>query len=402
MKEPYRYRDINLLGAEELAIRLEPLCAAMHEAAIDAALISSPVSVFYLTGRVFFGFIYVVASTRSVRYLVRRPNILSGEGVHCISKPGQIPETLAASGQPLAGKVALELGIMPFDAAVRLAAAIGIGTPEADISPLLRKVRAVKTAREQEMLRLSGTRQTGVYESIPQLYREGMSDIEFQIEIERRSRLAGCLGQFRVGGIDMEIFMGNVLTGKNADTPSPYDFAMGGAGMDPSLPVGADGTIIKPGLPVMVDVNGNYTGYMTDMTRTFSCGDMPAQVVKANELSCAICAELARMMIPGTPASSLYHRAVEMAAEAGMEEFFMGHRRHAGFVGHGVGIEINELPVIAPRSKDILAAGNVIALEPKFVLPEIGAVGIENTYIVTPDRGGERITGAPEDIVPLD
>ncbi len=90
-----------------------------------------------------------------------------------------------------------------------------------------------------------------------------------------------------------------------------------------------------------------------------------------------------------------------MAADAGMEEYFMGHRYHAGFVGHGVGIEVNELPVLAPRSRDILEAGNVIAVEPKFVIPGIGAVGIENTYIVRDSGGAERITDAPEDITPL-
>lgn len=75
----------------------------------------------------------------------------------------------------------------------------------------------------------------------------------------------------------------------------------------------------------------------------------------------------------------------------------MGHRQHAGFIGHGIGIEINELPVIAPRSRDIIAAGNVIALEPKFVIPGTGAVGIENTYAVN-DDGIECLTPAPEEI----
>ena len=86
--------------------------------------------------------------------------------------------------------------------------------------------------------------------------------------------------------------------------------------------------------------------------------------------------------------------------ERSLERYFMGHRQHAGFVGHGIGIEINELPVIAPRSRDILQEGNTIALEPKFVIPEVGAVGVENTYLVTGD-GAECLTVCPEEIVPL-
>ena len=78
----------------------------------------------------------------------------------------------------------------------------------------------------------------------------------------------------------------------------------------------------------------------------------------------------------------------------------MGHRQKAGFVGHGVGIEINEMPVIAPRSRDIIAPGNVIAFEPKFVIPGAGAVGIENTYCVGADRT-ECLTNAPEQFITL-
>ena len=160
--------------------------------------------------------------------------------------------------------------------------------------------------------------------------------------------------------------------------------------------------MIRPVIPVMVDVNGDYTGYMTDMTRCFVSGEPLPEAVKANELSVAICDALAAMMKPGVAAADLYRKAAEMAEEAGMSASFMGHRSHAGFVGHGLGIEINEAPVIAPRSKDILQAGNVIAIEPKFVIPGLGAVGIENTYIVGEDAPAQAVTTAPTAIVLLD
>ncbi len=402
MKEPYDFHNPNLLGVAEQIKRLRPLRQAMEQADLRAALVSSPVSIYYLTGRIYRGYLYITVDNDAPLYLVRRPTILHGPGVHLIAKPSQINETLAKAGMAVGEPVALELDTMPCHDAMRLAQALGMEAPEGNISPLLRACRAVKTEREKDMLRRSGVEHAEVYSRIPGLYKTGMTDIELQIEIERASRLEGCLGIFRCAGPEMEIFMGNVLTGDNADAPSPYDFAMGGAGLDPSLPVGADGTIIRPGLPVMVDVNGNYTGYMTDMTRCFAAGTVSPEVEKANRLSADICAGLAGMMAPGIAAADLYNRALEMAREAGMEEYFMGHRSHAGFVGHGVGIEINELPVIAPRSRDILAAGNAIALEPKFVLPGIGAVGVENTYLVGSSAPGELITKAPQNIVALD
>jgi len=78
----------------------------------------------------------------------------------------------------------------------------------------------------------------------------------------------------------------------------------------------------------------------------------------------------------------------------------MGTKQQAKFVGHGVGLEINEPPVLAPRSKEILETGMAIAVEPKFVLPGIGAVGIENSYIVR-ENGLEKITCCEEKMVAL-
>ena len=103
---------------------------------------------------------------------------------------------------------------------------------------------------------------------------------------------------------------------------------------------------------------------------------------------------------PGMEARLLYAMAEDIVRGRALERYFMGHRQHAGFVGHGIGIEINELPVIAPRSRGILQNGNTIALEPKFVIPGVGAVGVENTYLIT-DNGAECLTECPEEIVPL-
>ena len=78
----------------------------------------------------------------------------------------------------------------------------------------------------------------------------------------------------------------------------------------------------------------------------------------------------------------------------------MGHNQQAPFIGHGVGIQLNELPVVTSRSRDILEGNMTIALEPKFVIPHVGAVGIENTYVVTAS-GLECITVFPEEIQEL-
>lgn len=378
-----------LLSQEEADRRLAKIRAAMHGLGMEYGLITGNSNKYYLTGRVFLGSILVTPS--SITYYVRRPVELEGENVVYFRKPEEISVDFPS--------IALELDELSYNQVVRLTKVFHDDRP-GNLSAALRIARAVKTAEEIGMIEGSGVLQDSVYRKIPGLYEQGMSDIELQIEIERASRLEGCLGQFRISGDSMELFMGNVLAGDNADSPSPYDFAMGGAGIDPSIPVGADGTLIKRGMSVMVDVNGNYTGYMTDMTRVFRAGKVSELAEKAHRTSIDIHRLLQSAAKPGTLASDLYNMALELVRERDLESYYMGHRQHAGFIGHGVGIEINELPVIAPRSKDIVAKHNVIALEPKFVIPGTGAVGIENTYVVE-DDGMRCVTHAPEEMIDL-
>lgn len=387
--------EILLLQPEEQALRLEKVRGIMNDKKIDALLISDNANKYYLTGRVFSGYIYLPLKGEPI-YFVKRPVTMKGDGVVSIRKPEQIAESI---GMVPPATIGLELATASYSKVERLRR-IFPQSELADASMVMSAARAVKTAEELEKIRISGIKQDHVYRKIPTLYTEGMTDVELQVEIERESRLEGCLGQFRINGDDMELYMGNILVGDNADVPTPYDFAMGGEGMDPSLPVGCNGTVIRPGNSVMVDVNGNYTGYMTDMTRTYYVEEIGDLARKAHECSIAICRRLAELGRPGTEAKALYEEAEKMARGAGLHEYFMGHRQKAGFVGHGVGIEINELPVIAPRSRDILQENNVIALEPKFVIPKTGAVGIENTYVVTPD-GLKPLTNTPEGLTSL-
>lgn len=383
------------MPADEHCRRITRVRETLRDIRADLGLITDYANIYYLTGRIFSGFIAVPADG-DVRFFIRRPVGLEGKGVTEIRKPEDManyPEVRSIKS------LALELDITSYSKVMRLKA-IFTDASIVNLSPGMRNARSIKTETEIDMLRRSGICHTRVYTHIPQMYQEGMTDIELQVAVERMARLEGCLGEFRISGDSMELYMGSVLTGKNADNPSPYDFAMGGAGIDPSLPVGADGSVIERGSTVMIDMNGDFTGYMTDMTRVFASGDIPELAIRAHQYSRDICRRFEQTARPGVAAKDLYHMAADMATEADLGLYFMGHRQKAGFIGHGVGIEINELPVIAPRSRDILRAGNVIALEPKFVIPHVGAVGIENTYVIH-DESVECLTLAPEEIINL-
>lgn len=265
---------------------------------------------------------------------------------------------------------------------------------------LMRELRRIKTPWEIEQFRISGRIHTKTYSEIPECFSCGMTDLQFQYEIERRMRKNGSIGIFRAFGANMDIFMGSILAGENAEAPSPFDFALGGAGVDVSCPIGANGTLLKEGTAIMVDMAGNYTPYITDMTRVFSVGTLPELAYKAHQVSLDIQHEIELKGLPGLPAADVFNIAEAIVAKEGLSAYFMGTKQQAKFVGHGIGLQINELPVFTPRSKDALVEGMVFALEPKFVIPDVGAVGVENSYLVTA-KGLEKLTLADENIINL-
>ena len=383
----------------ELKLRRDKIRALMVQQGIDAALITCNVNLIYTYGRVVSGYLYLPLNAPA-RLFIKRPNDIEGEHIHPIRKPEQITGLLKECGLPLPVKLMLEGDELPFTEYNRLAACF----PETEVVPcgtaLIRQARSVKTPMEIEMFRRSGAAHTKAYEQIPSVYQPGMTDRQLSVEIERLMRLEGCLGIFRVFGQSMEIFMGSLLAGDNAAVPSPYDFALGGKGLDPSLPGGVSGTLLQAGQCFMVDMGGNFYGYMGDMSRVFSIGKLPEQAYAAHQTCLEIQEEIVAMAKPGTVCEDMYNKAIEIVTKAGFADYFMGVDQKAKFIGHGIGLEINEMPVLAPRMKQELEPGMVFALEPKIVLPGIGPVGIENSWAVTTD-GLEKLTLCKEEIIEL-
>ena len=376
-------------------LRVEKLQQLLSRQGIEALVIASNVGLLYLSGQVFSGLIFV-PQTGEAQFFVRRPQTEpETDTLHHIRKIEQLTDYIDTAK---IASVALELDEQSYGDIQRQKKLF----PTAELhngTALLREARMVKTPLEIEQIREGAQHHIATYAVIPSLYREGMTDRDLQIEIEREMRRRGSIGIFRCFGSAMEIYMGSLLTGDNAGAPSPYDFALGGAGSQ-ALPLGSNGTPLREGQAVMVDMAGNYGVYCSDMTRTYSIGRLSDEAYRLHELSLEIHRQVMQKATPGTSCADLYNESLRMVEEAGAGPYFMGTELQAQFVGHGLGLQINELPVLMGRSKDTLQPGMIIAFEPKFVLPHIGAVGVENTYLVT-ETGIENLTPAPEEIIDL-
>ena len=376
-------------------LRITKLQSLLQRQGIEALVVTSNVNLLYVCGEVFSGLAFIPQEGEA-QFFLRRPQLHPESAtVHYVRKIEQITEHIDTDSLR---SVALELDEQSYSDIQRQSKLF----PKAELhnaTALLREARMVKTPLELEQIREGARRHVETYKIIPSLYRDEMTDRDLQIEIEREMRRHGSIGLFRCFGSAMEIFMGSLLTGDNAGAPSPYDFALGGAGTQ-ALPLGANGTPLRQGQAVMIDMAGNYGVYYSDMTRTYSIGQLTDEAYRLHELSCTIHREVMQRATPGTSCAALYNDSLRMVEEAGAHPYFMGTELQAQFVGHGLGLQINELPVLMGRSKDCLQPGMVIAFEPKFGLPHIGAVGIENTYLVT-ETGVENLTPAPEGIIDL-
>ena len=384
---------------DDLQKRTESVQDAIRETGMDGCLLGVDVNLYYMTGRTFNGYYYLPVDGRPYRF-VKRPNNLQGKQIIQIRKPEQITDFFLSEGIPFPRKLLLEIDEMPYSECIRLQMAFQM--PElGNATTLMRRVRTIKTPWEIAQLRLSARQHAAAYATIPSCFRPGMTDIDFQIEIERQMRLHGSIGVFHAFGLNMDIFMGSVLTGDNAGAASPFDFALGGNGLTPLCPVGANGTLLKEGMAVMVDMAGNFTPYMTDMTRVFSIGRLPEMAYRAHRVALDIQEELMQVARPGYPCAAMYHKALARVEKEGLKDYYMGTGQQAKFVGHGIGLHINEPPVFTPRSEEVLLPDMAFALEPKFVIPDVGAVGIENSFLVT-ETGIEKLTLFEESIIPVD
>ena len=381
----------------EINLRIDKIKAELVKNNADAALVGANANIYYTTGRFYRGYVFISLDKKPVWFVIKPQVYEKEDEVIYIRKPEEIPSKLYEAGYSLPSSIALEENDLTYADILRLKALF----PDAELinaSPLLKRARMVKTFWEIEEMKIDGIHHTKVYNEVKECYKPGMTDLELQIEIEKKLRLEGALGVSRVSGNLMEINLGSVISGNNADNPGPYEFTMAGSGVHQSLPVGADNSPILEGNTVMIDMNGAFNGYQTDMTRVWSLGETSELAKKAHDCSIKILRSLESNGVPGFPVKEMYDLAIGLVEKENLKEYFMGHNSQVGFIGHGVGIELNELPVITPRSKDILEENMTLAIEPKFVIPGIGAVGIENTYVVS-KKGLINITPFPEEIM---
>jgi Xaa-Pro dipeptidase len=366
----------------------------MADNGLDAALIVQRVDLFYFSGTGQDAHLFVPAQG-SPLLLVRRSFERAVQDspleriVPVKSLSGLKKSIEKESSGPLK-RLGMELDVLPVNNYM-LYSKLFPNAAISDVSSLIRETRMVKSEHELQMIKQAARMNDALFSSVGEILKEGMSELEFAGLIEAEYRKNGHQGFVRVRSFNSEVFYGHIMSGANLAVPSCSVGPTGGPGINPSMPQGPGSKIIKRHEPVQIDYVGVVGGYMVDQARTFFIGEPPEKFLKIHATALAIQEALISQGRAGTKAEILYDTAMHIAAEAGLTDGFMGYPQPVTFVGHGIGLELDELPVIGRKSPHILKQGMVIAIEPKFILPGEGLAGIENSFVVT-EKGLDKLT----------
>ncbi|MCL1940217.1 MAG: Xaa-Pro peptidase family protein [Desulfovibrionaceae bacterium] len=394
---------------EELTLRRERCLrrlAAQHPEAGGLLVFSRP-AIYYFTGLMIAGVLWLPREGQPllmVRKGLERAALDSPHTATVLYRSYTELVSLASEhGAPFTPVIAAEQNSLPWSLADTLQRRLpGVSFVSGDTA--LSRARAVKTPFELDIMREGGRRHAkGMEEMLPQRISPGMTELEVALEAMAVFFSLGSLGISRLNAFGEELYLGKVSIGNDGNYPSAFNGPLGGKGAHPSLPnLGSPDTVWKEGSTLIADVGFNHKGYLSDKTLCYFAGnkgDIPPKVQKAHDVCMAIEQAVAERLKPGVLPHELYSLAVDMAGKAGFADGFMGAgANQVSFLGHGIGLCVDEWPVLAPRFANPLETGMVVAVEPKIGLHGIAMIGSENIWEVT-ESGGCCLSGGIRDII---
>lgn len=389
---------------DEWRKRTERLQELLRQHGLQGCLITQNVGIYYYTGSMQLGYLLIPSEGEPAFYVRRSLARAQRESQVRVVELGSFRKfgeqlvqdypvwVQCPEGRPRLGA---DLDVMPAQLYLRLHEAV----PQAiwkDASAILRQVRSIKSAYEIGRISAAAEVAANALDVCLGSLHEGMTELDCIGMIEQSVRKQGHIGLMRMRGYNQETITGVVAAGEAAAEPTYFDGPAGGRGLTPAAPQSASRRPIAAGEPILLDIGCCIDGYVIDQTRTAVIGQLSPELQAAYDASVRILRDTELELKPGAIPELIYTKALERAASCGLADHFMGYGRdQVKFLGHGIGLEIDEWPVLAKGFTAPLEAGMVIAVEPKFTFPGQGVVGVENSYLITED-GCIPLTLSPE------
>jgi Xaa-Pro dipeptidase len=385
----------------ELINRLKRFRARMDKTqpGWEMAAITGKVPLYYFTGTMQDGLLLVPYDGDDVFWVRQSYERAADESFFPDLRKMKSYRDVAAGMGKIPREMFLETDLVPIAQLQRMQKHI----PFTDVKPVdaeISAVRAKKSLYELSLMERAGKIHRYVLEDCVQgMLAEGIDEVTFACDLYSLMVKEGHQGIIRFGMFN-EMLLGQIGFGTSSISPICVDTPGGVSGMHPSVPqMGCRERKLGKGDLVVIDIGCGYHGYQTDKTLSYMFGRSLPDAAIQEHLRCVdIQDTMASMLKPGAIPSEIY-RTILAGIEPSFRTNFMGFGdRKVKFLGHGIGLWIDEMPVIAEGFDEPLEEGMVFALEPKKGIPDIGLVGIENTFVVTP-QGGRSITGQSRGLI---
>lgn len=391
-----------ILTKEELLDRQARFRAAldMFAPGWDTAVIVGRVNQYYLEGTMQDG-ILIFKRGGGAYYFIRRSyeRAKNESPLDNIYKMESYRDVAAATGADF-GNTYIETEIATLSLAERLKRYFKI-EKLGSLDNVILSIRIVKSPYERFWMERAGAAHNEFLKNVvPGLLREGMSEANFAAELYFEMVKFGHHGVSRFAMFQTELAIGQIGFGESSLYPTSFDGPGGARGISPAAPIlGSRERKLKKGDIVFVDIGFGMNGYHSDKTQIYYFGAKPpAGLLDIHRACIKIQSEIASQLRPGAVPSEIYHNIMSKLPEEFKQNFMGFGGRVAKFLGHGIGLQVDEPPVIAGGYTSPLKENTAIAIEPKKGVPGIGMVGVEDTYFVT-ENGGKCITGGGCDII---
>jgi Xaa-Pro dipeptidase len=392
---PFRVPDV------EIQRRTAAIQAELRRAEIDGLFIVQRADLFYFSGTAQNGFLYVPAEGRPLllikQSLARARQESALDHIVEIDSVKAVPGLIAdACGRPPA-RIGFELDVLPVNE-FRFYRELFKPKDCVDASALILKVRSIKSAWEVAQLEETAEMTRLTFDYMRSSVAPGLTEMQFAGLFEAYARTIGHGGKLRVRHYNTEGYPWHVLSGRSGGLIGVLDSPASGEGTSAAFPAGAGNRRLRVDEPIMVDLGSVKNGYHLDETRMFAIGAMPEKAYRASRAAIEIHDALIERARPGVTLGELFDQGLALAGRLGLCDVFLGPNGHqVNFIGHGIGIELVEPPVIARGRQTPLKAGMVFALEPKIVYENEFAAGVESVFLVT-ETGGRLISKVPVEI----
>ena len=407
MFEPNRPVPVPELKRRQDAVRTHLQTVAPEAGGI---LVFSRLNIYYLTGTFGQGVLWLPLTGEPVLLIrkgVNRARLEAGvEHIAPFKSYSEIAPLCADAGSPLTTTLAVVMAGLTWQLGNMLAAKLkGYTLVPGDHAVAL--ARMVKSEFELEILRRCGAKHHKcLHDVLPSMIHPGMTEREIAHKSWECFFAEGHMGMLRMQAHGEEAFLGHVAAGDSGNYPSGFNGPLGLRGEHPaSALMGSAHKVWQPGEPLMLDIGFQLEGYHTDKTQAYFAGPdsaIPDELRRAHDFCIEMQDWVSTHAVPGATPGELYAYCLGQAKQRGYAEGFMGlDENQVPFIGHGIGLTIDEFPPLAAGFDQPLVEGMVIAVEPKQGVRGVAMVGVENTFEITAD-GARCISGDSYEMIPVE